>query len=187
MAVYLILKKVRQIIIDEKRAEDIAGRYGGEEMVLILPSTEKISTLVLGERIIRKVSELEAVYGEDTILVTLSGGLVCCLVDSEDPVKLLEFPYKALYQVKAAGKNNIALYPQDKRRYLRINFGESVKVELCGKSESSSLVSKSKNLSLTGILFESSFPLEIGSKVRLDVENRGRKKVIFDCRKLCTR
>jgi PleD family two-component response regulator len=37
--------------LDEKRTEDIAGRYGGEEMVLVWPATEKISALVLGERI----------------------------------------------------------------------------------------------------------------------------------------
>ncbi len=164
-----VLKKVAKIILDEKRTEDIAGRYGGEEMVLVLPATEKISALVLGERIRRKVSEQKILYDEHVLEITLSGGLACCPVDSQDPVKLLEFSDKALYQAKAAGKNNIALYSQDKRRYLRINFGESVKVEILGSQDTPEIVSKSKNLSMAGILFENDFPLEIGCKVQLSV------------------
>jgi diguanylate cyclase (GGDEF)-like protein len=164
-----VLKKVAKIILDEKRTEDIAGRYGGEEMVLVLPATEKISALVLGERIRRKVSEAEVCYDEHVLGITLSGGLACCPVDTQDPIKLLEFSDKALYQAKAAGKNNIALYSQDKRRYLRIDFGESLNVEVLGSPESQQIVSKSKNLSMAGILFENEFSLEIGSKVQLSV------------------
>ncbi len=164
-----VLKRVAKIILDEKRTEDIAGRYGGEEMVLILPATEKISALVLGERIRRKVSDQRIPYDENVLEITLSGGLACCPVDSQDPIKLLEFSDKALYQAKAAGKNNIALYSQDKRRYLRINFGESVKVEILGSQETPDIISKSKNLSMAGILFENEFPLEIGCKVKLSV------------------
>jgi len=165
----VVLKRVAKIILDEKRTEDVAGRYGGEEMVLILPATEKISALVLGERIRRKVSEQRVSYEEHVLEITLSGGLACCPVDSQDPTKLLEFSDKALYQAKAAGKNNIALYSQDKRRYLRINFGESLKVEILGSQETPEIVSKSKNLSMAGILFENDCPLEIGCKVQLSV------------------
>jgi hypothetical protein len=97
--------------------------------------------------------------------ITLSGGVACCPVDSLEPSKLLEFSDKALYQAKAAGKNNIALYSQDKRRYLRINFGESLKVEILGSQETPEIISKSKNLSMAGILFENGYPLEIECKV----------------------
>ncbi len=165
----VVLKKVAKIILDEKRTEDIAGRYGGEEMVLVLPATEKISALVLGERIRRKVSEERVPYDKHVLEITLSGGLACCPVDSQDPMRLLEFSDKALYQAKAAGKNNIALYSQDKRRYLRINFGESVKVEILGSQEVPEIISKSKNLSMAGILFENDYSLEIGCKVQLSV------------------
>lgn len=164
--------------MDEKKTEGIPGRYGGEEMVLVLPVTEKISALVLGERIRRKVSEQRVCYDEHVLEIILSGGLASCPVDSQDPMKLLEFSHKVLYQAKAAGKNNIALYSQDKRRYLRINFGESLKVEILGSEEAPKIVSKSKNLSMAGILFENGYPLEIGCKVQIRFE-LGEDRVPF--------
>ena len=165
----MILKKVSKIILDEKRLEDIAGRYGGEEIVLVLPATEKISALVLGERIRRKVSEQKVFYDEHILQITLSGGLACCPVDSQDPIELLEFSDKALYQAKALGKNNIALYSQDKRSNLRINFEESIQVKILGSQETPDIVGKIKNLSMAGILFETNFPLEIGCKVQFSL------------------
>jgi len=165
----IVLKKVAKIILDEKRTEDIAGRYGGEEMVLVLPATEKISALVLGERIRRKVGEEKIIYDEHALEITLSGGLACCPVDTQDPIKLLEFSDKALYQAKAAGKNNIALYSHDKRRYLRIHFGEDLEVEILGSQEPSQIISRGKDISTAGILFENKFSLDIGSKVQLSI------------------
>ena len=38
----LTLKRVAEVMILEKRTEDIACRYGGEELVLVLPETQKI-------------------------------------------------------------------------------------------------------------------------------------------------
>jgi diguanylate cyclase (GGDEF)-like protein len=38
---------VADILQNMKRTEDTAYRYGGEELVLILPETEKINALVI--------------------------------------------------------------------------------------------------------------------------------------------
>ena len=45
------------ILQNMKRTEDRACRYGGEELVLILPGTEKMNALEIAERIRKKVEE----------------------------------------------------------------------------------------------------------------------------------
>ena len=41
-----VLKKVANLIINEKREEDVVARYGGEELVVILPETNKVNTII---------------------------------------------------------------------------------------------------------------------------------------------
>tara|TARA_B100000686_G_scaffold354949_1_gene468419 strand:- start:1591 stop:2460 length:870 start_codon:yes stop_codon:yes gene_type:complete len=117
------LKSVSKVINEEKRTEDLAARYGGEEMILILPDTEKTQALVLGERIRKRVSETITYFAEKSISITLSGGLACFPVDTEEAAQLLDCADKALYLAKNAGKNNIALYSENKHRYFQIDDG----------------------------------------------------------------
>jgi GGDEF domain-containing protein len=45
------LKRIGAIIKNAKRDSDIAARFGGEEFVLLMPHTEIVNALILGERI----------------------------------------------------------------------------------------------------------------------------------------
>ena len=69
-------------MILEKRTEDIACRYGGEELVLILPETQKINALVIAERIRQKLEEAELEFEGTSFRVTLSGGVVSYPLDA---------------------------------------------------------------------------------------------------------
>ena len=51
----LTLKVVADILQNMKRTEDTACRDGGEELVLILPGTEKMNALVIAKRIHKKI------------------------------------------------------------------------------------------------------------------------------------
>ncbi len=70
-----VLKQVAKIVLNEKRSEDLAARYGGEEIVVIMPETYKVDSLVLGERIRQRVEEMRIDFKGHTVRLTISGGL----------------------------------------------------------------------------------------------------------------
>ncbi len=53
------LRAVAKTLLMEKRLEDLAGRYGGEELVLLLPETSKESARIIGERVRKKVEDAD--------------------------------------------------------------------------------------------------------------------------------
>ena len=106
----LTLKRVAEIMILEKRTEDIACRYGGEELVLILPETQKINALVIAERIRQKLEETELEFEGQSFGITLSGGVASFPVDAQDAKSLIHAADIALYQAKDAGRSNYKIF-----------------------------------------------------------------------------
>jgi len=164
----MVLKDVSRIIKSEIRTEDSAARYGGEEIVVVLPQTGKLDGLLIAERIRKRVAELVLEYETKKIHTTISGGLSSFPIDAENVSDLLKFADNAMYQAKISGKNNIAVYSQNKRRYLRIDFFENIHVRQVGFNKNAGeLTARSKNISKSGILFERRERFEIGAKVQL--------------------
>jgi len=165
-----VLKKVSQIVIKAIRTSDLAARYGGEEIVTILPATGKVDALALGERIRKKVQDMKLEYEGNEIKVTVSGGVASYPIDANTSADLVQFSDRALYMAKGSGKNMICAYSQDKRRYLRINFNRQIQVRQLGFSNKlESLEAVSKDLSEAGLLFESESKMDIGTKVQLHI------------------
>jgi len=165
-----VLKKVANLIKGEKREEDVIARYGGEELVIILPETNKVNTLIKAERIRRKIQDMPLTFEGKDIRLTVSCGVATFPQDAQEANKLIHCADQALYRAKAEGKNRVCLFSTDKRQYTRIDFGGQVKVQPLGKWVGQSQVfARSKDLSLSGILFESQNPLEIGTKVQMEV------------------
>lgn len=165
----LTLKNVAGIIMNEIRSEDIAARYGGEEIVVLLPETGKAKALVVGERVREKVESTAVEYREEKIGLTISAGLSAYPLDADNCESLIRYADKALYKAKGYGKNNVFLYSQNKRRYLRVDFRTEVRFRKIGFNEERSSNARSKNISLSGILFESPKPLEIGTKIEIRI------------------
>jgi diguanylate cyclase (GGDEF)-like protein len=169
------LKRVSEIILAEKRAEDIAARYGGEEIVVILPETGKMNALVLGERIRQKVEKMKLKHKGHPIRLTISGGLAAYPINATNATNLLKCADSALYRAKGSGKNNISFFSRDKRRYLRIELNQNVKVRELGFNEYQTQIAKGKNICVGGILFENDHPLPIGTKVQVNVPTKHDK------------
>jgi len=165
-----VLKKVANLIINEKREEDVVARYGGEELVVILPETNKVNTIIKAERIRKKIQDMSLVFDGKKIQITASGGIATFPQDATEANKLIQCADQALYRAKAEGKNQICLYSIDKRQYVRVDFAGEVKVQPLGKwVGQNQLFGKGKDLSLSGILFQSENPLELGTKIQLEV------------------
>jgi diguanylate cyclase (GGDEF)-like protein len=103
------LKHVANILLMEKRLEDIAARYGGEELVLVLPETAKENAYVLAERIRSKVEAMIIPWDGNDIHLTISGGISAYPVDADSVRSLLQKADQAVQQAKESGKNKILL------------------------------------------------------------------------------
>ncbi|MBI5559489.1 MAG: diguanylate cyclase [Deltaproteobacteria bacterium] len=165
-----VLKDVSQAIIDEIRSEDIACRYGGEEIVILLPETKKTTGLILAERIRELIEKLPLKFDGKNIPLTISGGLANFPIDSSDPTELIKYADQALFKAKAAGKNNIQAFSPNKRRYVRVDFSSEILIKEIRLDESTGIIPvHAKNLSLTGILFASTDPLPLGGKIQMQI------------------
>lgn len=164
-----VLDRVAKIILGEKRSEDIAARYGGEEMVLILPETGQLEALVLAERIRERVAESVITFRGSKMRLTISGGLAAFPINATTADALLKCADRALYRAKGAGKNNIALFSEDRRRYLRIDLDRSVRVRELDFNGSGPSGCRTKNICAGGILFENPYPIPIGTRVQVNL------------------
>ncbi len=166
-----VLTSISGMIQKEKRAEDTAARFGGEEMIILLPGTNKMNAMIKADRIREKIEELEFEYEGKRFKVTVSGGVATYPLDAQTGQDMIECSDKAMYRAKASGKNCIELYSQDKRQFMRIDFSGPVKVQPLGHRTTSlsQFKVKSKDLSLAGMLFETHQSLELGTRVQLAV------------------
>jgi len=162
------LKHVARIIISELRTIDIAVRYGGEEIVVVLPETGKIDAFVVGERIRESVENTKFDYKDQNISLTISGGIASFPIDATDTENLIKNSDIAVYRAKETGKNNIVIFSEHKRRYIRVDFIAGIQVQIVDPNNKiGTLETTSKDLSAGGILFESKYPIYIDTKVQL--------------------
>ena len=175
----LVLKNVADIIINEKRTEDIAARYGGEELVVILPKTDKKIAMLVGERIRLAVERMKIEYDGRKIDVTISGGVASFPINAEETADLLSCADQALYTAKSIGKNNISPYSPNKRRYLRLSFIRDIHVSKLGFEDNRTIHTQTKNISVGGILFMNSYPLDFGTRIQLSVPIKNREPLLI--------
>lgn len=163
------LVQLAEIIVSEKRTGDIACRYGGEEMIVILPYTSNVDALVLGERIRKRVEKTPLSHNRKKIFFTVSGGLVSFPNDATEAVSLLKYADAAMYRAKGSGKNNISFFSKDKRRYLRIDYRMPLKIKELGFETNTAETCIGKNICLGGLLFETDKPCRIGARLQISL------------------
>jgi diguanylate cyclase (GGDEF)-like protein len=87
------------------RAEDVVGRWGGEEFVAVLPTTDLPGALSVAERIREAVAEEVIPIENGDVSVTVSIG--CASGGADDPSDLIRQASHAVREAKAAGKNQV--------------------------------------------------------------------------------
>ena len=105
-----VLKSLSQIIMDMLRDSDVVARYGGEEIVVITPNTDKAEAVRLAERI-QKVVNKSTMSTIDTtqelVQITISVGVASLGLVVLDKEGLIEEADKALYEAKKLGRNRV--------------------------------------------------------------------------------
>ncbi len=97
----LALRTVTRILQEGARASDIVARYGGEELIVILPETDGQGGLVIAEKLRRGVEE----HDFPNARVTVSSGVASYPADGQTPDELVAAADAALYAAKRLGKN----------------------------------------------------------------------------------
>lgn len=163
----LYLQLVADIICNTKRLEDIACRYGGEEMLLILPSTSGQDALSLGRRILKRVEKAALSYLGHRISTTVSAGLATYPRFGETADELLQSCDAALYRAKGSGKNTIAYATLDKRRGLRVDVSMPIMVKSFGFDGEREISAFGQDISLSGFSFQTDTRLTMGSFIEV--------------------
>jgi diguanylate cyclase (GGDEF)-like protein len=102
-----VLQNTADLLRAGTRQPDLPVRFGGEEMVVVLPETTLHYALEVAERI--RVSIADAVVNHDgaEIRCTVSIGVSACPECVDDPRSLLRTADDALYEAKRAGRNRV--------------------------------------------------------------------------------
>ncbi len=99
----MVLKEIAGILKNNVRGCDTAGRWGGEEFLIVLPQTDLYNAMAAAEKIRSVMEETEfSVAGH----VTCSFGVASVRKD-DDQDKLLSRADKALYEAKNSGRNRV--------------------------------------------------------------------------------
>ena len=105
-----VLRHVVALIQQRIRAQDIVGRYGGEEFLVVLPDTTLQGARALAQQLCDVVQATPCAWEGGHIPVTLSIGVYGGVLAPQDAWDLLiHAADSALYCAKAAGRNRVEL------------------------------------------------------------------------------
>ncbi len=101
-----VLQEIATILLRGVRDQDILARWGGEEVIVLLPDTGVNGANALGEKIRTSVEELETWHGATRICVTLSLG-ISEYHRGEPLTDTIQRADNALYRAKSSGRNRV--------------------------------------------------------------------------------
>jgi diguanylate cyclase (GGDEF)-like protein len=91
------------------REIDLIGRYGGEEIIILLPETDLIAALQIAERMCASIAETPMKVGQQEINVTASIGVAAKDENTDQLETLIARADQAMYIAKHKGRNLVAI------------------------------------------------------------------------------
>ena len=102
------LREVADVLKDSIRTYDIAGRYGGEEFLIILPDTNFRETRIFAERIGKNIRTHFVAEPDLTPAVTVSLGITS-MTDTDISIdNMIKRADDGLYMAKNSGRDRVA-------------------------------------------------------------------------------
>ncbi len=106
------LRVVGKLLKQAARPQDVAARYGGEEMTLLLPDTPRAIAAIIAETVRKAIESKPIEYEKVKMPVTASIGVASWEPDS--PLKAVSHILKAadlaLYNAKHSGRNRVKVF-----------------------------------------------------------------------------
>jgi diguanylate cyclase (GGDEF)-like protein len=105
-----VLRVVGQLLSTSFRPEDTVCRFGGEEMLVVLPGISRDSACTRAERLRQAMNDLHIEYeGVQLPSITASIGVAVFPMHGQNPDSLIIAADQALYRAKHNGRNRVLL------------------------------------------------------------------------------
>ena len=105
-----VIQQTAELVRQCTRDADIAGRYGGEEFVVLLPDTACEGAANFAERLRQLIEAHEVVYESHRIRFTVSLGVADLSLPTSGYAQLIERADNALYASKSSGRNRTTVF-----------------------------------------------------------------------------
>ena len=106
-----ILRQVSKIISEAVRQIDFIGRYGGEELSIVLAETDREQANFAAERIRQAIAAAAIRIYDEELKVTVSTGVSTFPDNALNMQDLIDMADQALYLAKETGKNKVCFPP----------------------------------------------------------------------------
>ncbi|MEN6586520.1 MAG: bacteriohemerythrin [Sulfuricella sp.] len=105
-----VLTEVAHCIRTSLRQSDIAYRYGGEEILIVMPASEAGEAAKRMSEIAARLQNLNIAWGEKVLpAITISAGIASMPQDGTSSEAILRAADRALYAAKQAGRNRVCI------------------------------------------------------------------------------
>lgn len=103
------LRAAAEVLGSGLRAEDVVGRWGGEEFLAVLPHTDLEGAVVISERLRARLAATPVVVQSGVSLeLTCSVGCAAVEIGSRaEPERLVALADRALYRAKSQGRDRV--------------------------------------------------------------------------------
>lgn len=108
-----VLQNVATVVRDNLRENDAAVRYGGEELILILPDTNSQNAVHIAQRLRRLIRENEIETYDGGVLPAVSVSIgVYTIGENDSTENVISRVDAALYNAKKAGRDQVVLWSE---------------------------------------------------------------------------
>jgi diguanylate cyclase (GGDEF)-like protein/PAS domain S-box-containing protein len=108
-----VIKFLATLLTEYSRPNDLVGRYGGEEFVIVLPATNIEESAVIAERMRQAIQAGDAENLPKELHITSSFGVSSLAGGASAPGELVEYADEALYVAKEGGRNRVVMWSDD--------------------------------------------------------------------------
>jgi len=120
-----VLRELAQLLRKVVRSSDVIGRYGGDEMVILLPQVTTEQSLQIGEEIIKAIRRTLFCESTTGLNMTISIGVASSdELEIKSSAELLVRADQALYKAKQAGRDRVSAW-STKSAVAALQAGES--------------------------------------------------------------
>jgi two-component system, cell cycle response regulator len=103
----LTLREIARVLRSAVRTTDVVARWGGEEILLILPATDPAGARLLADRLVVALRAIEVRVDGAVIRPTASLGVASAMAATARPEELVQRADRAMYRAKQAGRDRV--------------------------------------------------------------------------------
>ena len=108
-----VLQHVAQLVRQESRSNDVIGRYGGEEFIMLLTDADAESAVRIAERIRMTIHQNTLNINNLHVKLTASIGVASAAEVDGSPERLIALADERLYIAKRRGRNRVCCMNKD--------------------------------------------------------------------------